>query len=321
MQLLLTMATSCAAAALLLPTSGCGPSAPASREPRLPDSSRLESAARREPVRVIPANTAAAEFLAALIGADRFAALPEQADDYSSFDFHSPGFSSVPRFPRYVAEPLLVLRPDLVVTHEWQEGETSGVLRAQKIPVLVLKSAQSYADIRDTLVQLGQALQVEAKSAAVIADLDRRVEILRAKAADRAGLRALEYTNGGNGGSTAGTNTTGDTMIRLAGLRNAAAEAGIDGHARLDFETLIGLDPDVIVVAAQARGEGGSATKAVLESTSALARLSAVKNARIIVLPAALMSSDSPSLIDAAEQLAAAVDRMLAPKKAASKKP
>jgi ABC-type Fe3+-hydroxamate transport system substrate-binding protein len=102
-------------------------------------------------------------------------------------------------------------------------------------------------------------------------------------------------------------------MIRLAGLRNAAAESGIEGHSSLDFERLIEIDPDVIVVSRPATGEEGSATREILVSTPALARIAAVREGRIAVLSAALLSADSPRLVDAAEALADEVDRMPPP--------
>lgn len=275
----------------------------------------LPTTAKGPPQRIVCANTASTEFVCRLVSADRIAAFPEQVDAYSTLDLRSHGFEKVTRFPRYVAEAVLALKPDIVLTHEWQNAQTTSVLRGQGIDVVVLKSAQSYEDIRDTLVELGRRLQCEENAAKVVAGLDERVAQLRAGASTRSMLRAMVYSNDGTGGSTAGAHTTVDTMIRLAGLKNASAEAGIVDHVPLDFERLITIDPDVLVVSAPARGEGGSATKAVVESTAALAGLKAVKSKWIVVLPAPLMSADSPPLIDGAELIAREVDRLMAEKK------
>lgn len=263
--------------------------------------------------RVVCTNAAAAEFVCRLIGPERVAGLPEQVDTYATFDAKSRGFEAVPRFPRYLAESVLALKPDLVVTHEWQNADTTSILRKQAIDVLVLKSSTSYEDIRDTIAQLGEALGARASASKLVDDLDARVAKLRATAAQRAKYTAMVYSNDGTGGSTAGAGTTPDTFLRLAGFRNAATEAGIRGHQPIDFEHVLGIDPDFIVVAAQAQGEGGSATKSVLESTPALARLKALRNGRVIVVPAQLMSADSPPLVDAAEIVAAEASKRLPP--------
>lgn len=264
--------------------------------------------------RIVCANTASSEFVCRLVAPERIAAIPEQTEAYSTLDLRSHGFEKIARFPRYVAEAVLQLKPDLVLTHEWQNSQTTSVLRAQGIDVVVLKSAQSYEDIRGTLVDLGKRLECEADAAKVVADLDARVERLRASASSRSTLSAMVYSNDGTGGSTAGARTTADTLIRLAGLKNAAADAGLVDHVSIDFERLIAIDPDVLVVSAPARGEGGSATKSVVESSPALAGLKAVKSKRIVVLPASLISADSPPLVDGAELLAREVDRLLATK-------
>ncbi len=265
--------------------------------------------------RIVAGNTAAAEFLAFLLGdegASRIAAVPEQVDAYSSVDFHRAPWSTPARFARYSPEALIALHPDLVITHEWQSRDTTQILAAQGIATIVLASARSYEDVRGTLTALGKTLGVEARAKEVVAGLDRRVETLRQGASARKGLRALEYSNTGTGGMTAGADTTAETMIVLAGMRNAASEAGLKGHVPLDLEKLVSIDPDVIVVGAPARDEVGSPTKSVLEKTAALAGLAAVKNGRIAVLPSALLSSDSPCLVDAAEKLAAEVDALVA---------
>ena len=267
--------------------------------------------------RIVPANAAAAEFLAALLGdrgPERVVALPEQVDGYSCFDFEKGAWAVLPRFPRYTAEALIVLEPDLVLTHAWQSAETTSVLRSRGVMVIVLDSAEGKGidGIRGSLEMLARRLGVVSEGAEVLAALGAREAKLRETAGTRSKLRALVYSNDGTGGWAAGAATTADAMVRLAGLRDAAAEAGLEGHVPLDFEKLLGLDPDVIVVGEPAEGEGGSPTKSVLESAKELAGLSAVVSRRIVTLPAPLLSVDSPFLMDAAERLAAQVDALLA---------
>lgn len=293
----------CAVQGLAAVVAACAPPSPAQASRDQPGEHTLVR-------RVVPANVAAAEFVAFLVGPERIAALPEQVDDYSTIDFRADGFKEIARFSRYIAEPLIVLHPDLVVTHVWQSIETSDVLRRQGIDVLVLDSAQSWSDIRATIERLGAKLSVSEHAQAVIAQLEARTANVREQAARHPAWRALVYSNDGTGGYTAGSRTTADALLELVGLQNAAAEAGIHGHAALGFEKLIELDPDVIIVAAQARGEGGSPTRTVLLESSPLASLRAVREQRIAVLPAALLSSDSPCLIAAAEKLALEIERI-----------
>ncbi len=275
------------------------------------DAAQAVASRTRAPQRIVCGNSAAAEFVCRLVGPERIAGLPEQIDDYSVFDARHGGYENVPRFPRYVAESILTLKPDLVITHTWQSSDTTNVLRSQSIEVLVLESAQSYENIRETLLQVGDRLDVGPHAAEIAKQLDARVEQLHASASLRSGHNALVYSNDGTGGTTAGRKTTADTMIRLSGLTNAAAQADIEGHVSLDFERLIMIDPEFLIVASPARGEGGSATKNVVESSSALSGLKARRPGHVIVIPAALMSADSPPIVDAAELIAREIDRVL----------
>ena len=297
-------ATCLAAIASSVALLACGPDASSPPAPAATSGAHAR--------RIVCGNAAATEFVCRLVDADRLAGLPDQADGWGSLDLRSHGFEKVPRFAHYTAEPVLGLAPDLVVTHAWQNADTTHVLRGRGIDVEVLVSATSYDDIRATMTSLGRRLGAEERAAAAVAELDARVKALRDGAQPRSAIRVLVYANNGTGGSTAGANTTPDTMLRLSGVRNAAADAGLVGHVNLDFERLIAIDPDFLLVSSPARGEGGSPTQAVVESSAALANLRARRPGRILVISPAWMSADSPPLVDAAEFVAREVDRVLA---------
>jgi iron complex transport system substrate-binding protein len=250
--------------------------------------------------------------LSLLAGPEDLLALPEQVDSWSAQDFGHGGWEKLPRFARFVAEPLLVLQPGLVVTHDWQAGDTTKILKDRGIPVLTLGSGTSYADLRASIEKLGAGLKREDRARTALAALDARVTELAARRAPFAGVRVLVYTNDGAGGWASGARTTADTILALAGFANAAAGAGLEGHAEFGFERLLVLDPDLIVTGARARGETGSTTRSVIESTAALATLRARREQRFVVLPAELLSSDSQHIVDAAERLQVEAARVLA---------
>jgi iron complex transport system substrate-binding protein len=279
----------------------------ASCTPAPPDT---QSLAAQTGLRIVPTTTAAAELLTLLAGPEDLLALPEQVDSWSAEDFKQAGFEKLARFPRYLAEPLLVLHPGLVVNHDWQAAETTKILRDAGIPVLTLHSGTSYAELCGALATLGTVLGRDERAQTALAALDARVAKLAQQHKDFVHVRALVYTNDGAGGLASGAHTTADTVLALAGLENAAA--GLDGHAALSFEQLLGLDPDLIVTGARARGEQGSTTRSVIEAAPALASLRARREQRFVVLPAELLSSDSQYLVDAAEKLQAEAARVLA---------
>ncbi|MBK7644722.1 MAG: ABC transporter substrate-binding protein [Planctomycetes bacterium] len=264
-------------------------------------------------LRLVPTTTAAAELLRLVAGPEDVLALPEQVDAWSAADWKSGGWEKLPRFPRYVAEPLLVLRPGMVVNHSWQAAETTKILKDQGIRVLTLDSGTSYPELRGAIEALGTALVRESRARAALDALDARVARLAEQRARLEHVRALVYTNDGSGGWASGSNTTSATLLALAGLANAAESSS--GHAEMSFERLLALDPDLIVTGTGARGEKSSPTVEMIERTSALQTLRARREKRYAVLPSELLSSDSQYLVDAAEQLQQQAQLVLAEKR------
>lgn len=265
------------------------------------------------PQRIVAANAAAADYLRILVRPERVAAVPEQVTDFSFLDFQNEGWERVTRFPNYTAEPVLAARADFVITHAWQQADTTNVLRAQNVPLLVIPSAESWDDIAATFTRLGRVLHCEKEAKKEILRRGNVVERLARDAKKRAPLSALVYSNDGNSGWTAGAHTTVDTMFKMIGVKNAAG--ALEGHAQIDFERLVVLDPDVIVLSAPEAGKDRTATLDVLEKTSVLATLRAVKQKRIVFLDGKLLSSDSPTIVDAADTLALAIEDLLAGRK------
>jgi ABC-type Fe3+-hydroxamate transport system substrate-binding protein len=149
-----------------------------------------------------------------------------------------------------------------------------------------------------------------------VAGLELRVAALAQRTAPRGRLRAISYSNFGTQGHGAGSGTTIDEILRLAGLENAAATAGRVGHVSLSFEELILLDPDVIVVSTPLHtdvahaGDRGGASETVLLSEPSLAGLRAVRERRIARLAPGLFACASQRVVDAAEALAAELERL-----------
>jgi len=256
------------------------------------------------PRRIVPAGANLLESVVALVGIDAVAGAPAQAADYARLaDVDDETWAALPRFSRYTAEPILALGPDLVLVSPWQAIETTEILIDAGVPVVTLPDAASWDDQLALLARLGELLGAEARATALVRDLERRRAALAATHGRRDHLRAMTYTNFGTGGWTAGSGTHPDTMLRLAGLQNASALAGRQGHTPIDFEQILALDPGLIVV-------GGEPTARLLREEPSLAELRAVREDRVVVLDPALMAAASHHLLDAAEALAREVDAL-----------
>ncbi len=314
-----------AVAALLLAcgASACGPGAEDLR-PRIVSAGgfpvRIEGGLsgtveiRSRPTRVLPGNAAFVDFVSALLEPSRVAALPRAAEEYSRLLETDADWNGVPRFEGFTGELVLALEPDLVLVHPWQGPEALAQVRARGVPVLVLPLPRQWQDVLDTLRLLGNVLGEEERAAALLAELEgRRLDLQRSRCFS-GGFSALSYSNLGTSGTTAGRETTADILFELAGLRNAAGDAGLVGHAMLDLEGLLALDPDWIIVGDLEFSAGPAPAKAYLLSQESLQHLDAVREERIIELSPRFFSSASFELLAAAETLVAEIERISTPR-------
>jgi ABC-type Fe3+-hydroxamate transport system substrate-binding protein len=316
-------------AALALLLAGCGPSSPPPaaperaastgqsaaamlaggfpREVQAPDGTQLRLAA--PPQRVVAGASGVGDILCELLPPERLAGLPDQMRDYSSHRAPDDPWLARPSFHVFAAEPVLALRPDLVVADHWQPAETSARLREAGLPVLVIDDLERLEDVRAAVGLLGRALGEETRAEQLLAAMDERIARLAAGAGARRGLRALAYTNGGTGGWAAAQGTSADEWIGLAGLTNALASR--EGHVRFSFEELLTLDPDVLVVCGADNPDERGGTEALVRDEPLLAGLRARRRGLIVTLPSWLFSTNSHNIVTAAEELAQRLDALL----------
>ncbi len=260
------------------------------------------------PTRIVPTNATAVDFVFDLAGAERIVAIPDTVADYATVEIDSTHWSGERVFSDFSAEVLLGMDPDLVVVSPWQDQSTIDRLREAGIEVLELPPVLELKDIEVSLTIVGEAVHEVEKASLLVADFRERLELLRMAREGRGGLTGLVYTNYGSGGWAAGSGTTAHQMLVLAGISNAAATAGRSGHDGVDIETLLFLDPDVLVISKPSRDYG--VTRAYLEGEESLAGLDAIRTGRLLELPSDLFSTASHHLLDAAELLSRQVDAL-----------
>jgi len=258
------------------------------------------------PARVLAGNASLLDSLILLIDPERMAALPSTAFDYSSLVEEPGAWAEVPLLKRFDAEEILAPEPDLVLVHAYQAGSAIDRVTEHDVPVVVLPIATSWKEILEQLEFLARLVGEEERGAQAVAGLEARRRELQ-RDSPRSGLRVLPYGNYGSGGSTAGAGTTWQVMIELSGMRNAAAEAGLDGHPEIDFEQLLSIAPDFFLIA-EPEGELASSARGILAGESLLSDLEAVRGERYLVLPEYLYSAASHELLTAAERIAAQAD-------------
>ncbi len=260
------------------------------------------------PQRVLTGNASLLEIAIELIDPSRMAALPSTAFAYSHLSVDPGPWESVPQLAKFEAEPVIAANPDLILVQSYQQGSTIDRIIEHGLPVIVMPVVSTWKDQLASIRCVARILGESPRGDAFIAGLQTRAKALQAPAA-RTGLRVLPYGNYGSGGSTAGVGSTWHVMIELAGMRNAASEAGLDGHPNIDFEQILAIDPDFFLISMSSATTGSSA-QAILTEEPLLAGLRAVREKRFLRLPEALYSTASHQMLKAAESIAEQADAL-----------
>ncbi len=186
-------------------------------------------------------------------------------------------------------EGVLSVEPDLIVaTGALGPAGARQTIRQFPIDTILLPELKSFPQLADSIVQVAEVLDVRAKGNALTAEIREKIEMATAKSELWGGQRPsvvfiLQPPGPSTSGMAGGKSTRAHTIIEMAGGRNAAeAQAGFQP---LSNESLLALNPDVIIMG-QSPGHGGSqaSIQAMLDDP-ALAALGAVQNKAVHGVP------------------------------------
>lgn len=256
--------------------------------------------------RVLPANATALDLVVAIGGPGKVGAFVGAAQDWSvACQLEGLELREDQLIGKLDMEAVVVADVDLIVTHAWQATEQRPLLERAGVPAMEIPEVLGRDELETALLSIGRALDEVDAARTLLESLLARLDSLGDR--DRSHWSVMNLSYGGNGGWSAGTGTTADTVLRWAGARNTLGEDGRSGHQSIDLETLVELDPDALLIGDGDDGSGGS-TLAFLRDDPRVQDLQAVKHGRLIVLPGTLYGTASHHLVQAAELVARHLD-------------
>uniref|UniRef100_UPI0030D74AC5 heme/hemin ABC transporter substrate-binding protein n=2 Tax=Pseudomonas sp. RL_15y_Pfl2_60 TaxID=3088709 RepID=UPI0030D74AC5 len=207
------------------------------------------------------------------------------------------------------AEGILALKPDVLLgSDEMGPPPVLGQLQAAGVNIERLSVSPQLSALQANLQRIGELLGDPARAQSVFEAYQQRLELqqqwVSQAQADKAAPRVLLLL-GHTGGSplAGGVETSADWLIKQAGGVNLASHSG---YKALSSEALVGLDPQVIVIADRSL-EGEQAKQALLKQNPALAATRAARDGRLIGLdPTLLVGGLGPRLPDGLAALSAA---------------
>ena len=245
------------------------------------------------PDRVVVLGPSAAQQVWAIGADDRVVGMP--VNEYTAYlDGRGEIEHVVGEDGQPVQEAVVGLEPDLVLAPNIVDNETVTALRNAGLTVYRYGEARSLADVTAEIETTGLLLGEFEAAARTSAEMQGTVEAIRTAVAD-ADRPRVYYDLGG--GWTAGERTFINDVIKTAGGRNIAAEAGIDRYATISPEIIAEQDPAVIVT-----HEGRS-----LPTGAAINNSTAMREGNVVRLDANFINQPGPRNVVPLERLASAL--------------
>jgi iron complex transport system substrate-binding protein len=214
-------------------------------------------------------------------------------------DAISPGLGKGVPINHGSAEELLSQKPDLILAGDLAAPMTRKIARRLGAPIVVVKSATTFDDIRANVRQVGAAVGERARAEAIVAAMDRRLAALKATA-PKSPYRIVLWT----GDSVPGRQTLANSVIAAAGAVNVAAEDS-PFYDSFGVEDLLKARPEVLIFGHDDVSMP-SLTQEALQHRVVRERYAG----RQIAYPESLLNCGVPQSATAAAQLRAAFRRI-----------
>jgi iron complex transport system substrate-binding protein len=159
---------------------------------------------------------------------------------------------------RGTVESILALRPDLAIMGEGRHFNLKRLLRDAGVAVLEVPWAASLDEAEALIARVASAMGRDEAGRALVADMQAERRQVTWPGPPLARAAVLQADRG-----TTGKGSLMDELLRLAGLRNYAAELGIPAYGRWSLETVLSGQPDVLVIDGMANANPARATEFV----------------------------------------------------------
>ena len=263
------------------------------------DSSRKTSVVRVEPERIVALAPSNKEILYALGLEERIAAVTERCD-YPLAAADKPkigGFSTVS------IERVIAIEPDLIFAAPANSEEVINRLRTLGMPVVIL-DPQTIDDVLHDIELVGRATGQEGEASALIEGLQTRIETVSATIENHNRHPSVAHVIWHNPLWICGNGTFQNEVITMTGGTNAFGS--VNGWSIVSQEEFITANPDYILVSSGSgmdRDEYDAIYNYIIHEPR-LQRLDAVRDGRIYVIDADVVSRGSPRIVDALEEVA-----------------
>lgn len=244
-----------------------------------------------KPKRIISLSPSATEIFYALGAGSQILAV----DSYSNFPANAPVTALSAYEPNI--EAIVEKKPDLVLlsASAVKAKEVRSALMKVGIPVVMESDPKTFKDVYAHNIILGRVTDNQSRAAKLNGDMRRSIKAIINKAKGKSGIRFFHELD------NTYYSATSETFIGkvykdfgLVNIADAAAGADTSGYPQLSAEYLVKSDPQIIFLADAQYGESAE----TVSKRAGWSGISAVKNKKIVELPADITSRWGPRLVD-----------------------
>jgi iron complex transport system substrate-binding protein len=193
-------------------------------------------------------------------------------------------------------EKIVSLKPDIVFASSLNNDTVLSTLSGYGIPTVVL-DPHSLTGILNDLSLIGNVTASTGNSSALVANLTQRLN--KSNATSNAIQTRVLYLVWNDPIMSAGADTFEGDIIARAGGINVAKLANVSGYGTMSKESVVALNPSVII----ANSAMNSTVIEQIKSDPALTTVDAIKNGKVFVLNSDVISRPGPRAFDAMDQI------------------
>lgn len=261
-----------------------------------------------KPRKIVSATLPTDEILLSLVDRSKLAAVSSFAVDAGVSNVAQQAVPVPLKLAQLNAEVVISLKPDIVFVADWSDAASVKQLRDAGVPVFEFKSPLTVKQVEDTIMHLGTVVGEEDAARKLTLQMDTRLAAVAAKVGTIPAQKRLSVMDYSTYGTSLGTGSSWDEIIRLAGLRDAVGDLTTDqyGSVTLSKEKVLTIDPDILMLPSWVYGDpkGSDAFYTAITGDPALKGLKAVKQGRVQRMPESLKTATSQYIVDAIEYLA-----------------
>lgn len=284
-------------AVLILASAGCGEGSAGSQGIKLVDSRGVEitlESAPRSIVSLSPANT---EILYALGAGDQIIAVSE----YCNYPEEALSKRQLPTGEKLSVEALVALKPDMVIMSKMNAMEDQIAQMEQAGIKVVVTEANSLDETYAMIRLVGQAIGKGKEADELVAGMQDSFAALKKKAEGRKPKSVyIEVSPLQYGLWSCGRETFMQELLDIVGAKNIFDD--VTGWSAVSEEQVIERNPDIIVTTLSPL-TGIEDPVGEIMGRSNWSEITAVKEGRVYMLDADMLSRPGPRLVDAAKEL------------------